>query len=221
MKILTSLSKLPPKLTGLTIGTFDGVHKGHQKIFSTLRKLVKEKGRIVALTFPSPPSHLFNPNKKTKLITSLSHKLQLLKGCGVDVLYLLPFTKEFAAKDYNSFIKLLKEQSDLSYLVLGSDATFGKEKEGDKMHVHEVAKKFGIEVHYIEKDHVSSSAIRKAIEKGNFKKAEELLGRPYSLLLEEGKNNYPDLILPHDGVYGNITIEGSSIHSQRPGEYTF
>ncbi len=158
--------------TALTIGFFDGVHLGHQKLLKRLR----ECPHTTILTFSNHPKSLFHP-PAPQLIIPLSEKLSLLKAYA-DELIVIPFTLEYAATSYE---KLLS-QFDLSHIILGSGSSFGKNREGNETNVRKYAAPRHIVVEYIPKtlfdnEPISSSRIRQALAAGNLTLAQHLLGR--------------------------------------------
>jgi cytidyltransferase-like protein len=168
----------------LTIGSFDGMHLGHQYLLKTL----KQKGTAAVVTFSNHPSLVLKERTPLCLITPLEQKIALLEGSGVDLLYLLPFSLEFAEQPFDLFLEKIQQVYPFSFLCLGIGAAFGKRRQGDAAHVQELAKKMEFTVEYLPKlkihdEEVSSGRIRKLIEKGTLEKASQLLGRPYSLLL--------------------------------------
>lgn len=217
----------------VTIGTFDGVHLGHQKIIKRLVELKhKQGGEIVVFTFdPHPRKVLFPEQKDLKLITLTEEKCEVLKYFGVDHVLVFPFTKEFSqmqANDYieNVIVKGLKTKT----LVIGYDHRFGSNREGSietlkqfseihSFHVEEIP------AQEINQLNVSSTRIRKAIEEGDVVVANDFLG--YSFFITgkviKGKQlgrtiGYPtaniftgneDKLIPKIGVYAVNVLVGN------------
>jgi riboflavin kinase/FMN adenylyltransferase len=172
----------------VTIGTFDGVHAGHRTIIKRIIALAKEReGKSVLVTFEPHPRFLINPNHRLKLLTTLSEKKELLEALGLDHLIIAPFTQEFAeqeAKDYveDFLIKKIKP----SVLVIGYDHHFGKGRSGSLDLLEEYSKNGHFELEEISKQqvddaHVSSTAIRNALDKGNVQEASNLLQSNFQL----------------------------------------
>ncbi len=173
--------------TIVTIGTFDGVHLGHQKIIRRLVELKnKQGGDIVLFTFdPHPRKVLFPDQLDLKLITTTSEKCELLKQFGVDYVLVYPFTKEFSqmqAQDYISDIiaKGLKTKT----LVIGYDHRFGSNREGNIDNLKQLSNVYNFEVEEISAQeinqlNISSTRIRKAIDNGDITTANEFLGYPF------------------------------------------
>lgn len=204
----------------VTLGFFDGMHKGHQAIFEKMRSLQKSNQPLLALTFKNHPTTILKPSLPTSLIHPLKQRLGLIKEQNVDYLMLLSFTKEIQNQSADEFVSTLYEAMPFSDLVLGYDATVGKNQEGTYECLALLAKKFGFDLHRIEpvrveNQKVSSTLLRQLIEKGDFKLYEKMTGRPYSLILsvQEGaklgkKLGYPtynfsleQLNHPPQGVY--------------------
>ena len=175
--------------TILTIGTFDGVHLGHQKILNRLKELKKTLGlKTVVLTFePHPRKILFPEQKDLKIITLIDEKLDLLEKYGVDITVVYPFDKAFSQLDVEYYIEeILVRELNVKHLVIGYDHRFGKDRKGDintlKQYaannlftIEEISKKD------IENIAVSSTNIRKAVEEGNIEQANIFLGHPFCL----------------------------------------
>jgi riboflavin kinase/FMN adenylyltransferase len=214
MLLITNLNEIPPleQTCGFTIGTFDGVHRGHQELIKHLRAKIPSKSKIAAFTFSNHPSHLFSPHSPLPLICSPLQKVKFLADIGVEIVFLIPFTKEFSQISFESFLKSMKRHLGFSHLTLGAGATFGKNKEGDEAKVKALAKDLSFEVDYLQKflingTPVSSGRIRTLISQANFTEAHQCLGRPYSLLgsLFQKKKHFhmyfPGICLPPQGIF--------------------
>lgn len=177
MKLYMSLPK-DLGATCLSIGTFDGVHLGHQAIFRRMKEL---SSHTTLLTFLNHPREVLQPHlPPPKLLTPLTVKLSLIEKMGIDCVILLPFTKELADTEYDELL----DSFSLSHLVFGKGALFGKERKGSEENVKNYAKEKGIYVEYLEKKQdetgpISSSRIRKLIEGNEIEQASSLLGRPF------------------------------------------
>src|SRR5688572_29127909 len=173
----------------VTSGTFDGVHIGHQKIFSRLREIASRNfGETVVLTFwPHPRLVLHPEDESLKLLNTFEEKADLLKDQGIQHLIRIPFTKEFSQLSSEQFIQeILVKTIGTRKLVIGYDHRFGHNREGSFEQLKINGPRYGFEVEEIPRqdvDHVgvSSSKIRKALEDGDIDTATHLLGRPYSL----------------------------------------
>lgn len=212
---------------GLTIGTFDGVHKGHQFILEQLRKAIGPSGQISVLTFTNHPSHVLRPEQSIPLLCTVAHKTKLFEQYGVDNVVIIPFSSHLSDYRAESFIEYIRAFIPFSHLVLGHDARLGKNRHGDKETMQQLAKHWQFEIQYLDPYKngdapISSTTVRQAIQKGNFQEAERLLGRPYSIYsaVEKGlgkgkKIGFPtanidvsELCLPPLGVYAVNVICG-------------
>ena len=168
MHIYTSLEQLPKTKMALIIGTFDGVHRGHQALLKKLKSYGVPTG---VLTFSTHPLQTLRPPAPVP-ITSLPVKLQLLEKCGIDCAIVLPFP-EIMNIPYDQFLNLLP----ISHLLLGEGDAFGKNREGTRANIEAWGGKHHVHIEYMKKlDNISSSRIREAIKSGNFQLAETLLG---------------------------------------------
>lgn len=174
----------------LTIGNFDGVHIGHQHLLRQVVALArKEKTRSAAITFKNLPVELFFPQRKIERLCSVKQKIDLLEELGIDTLFLLEFTAQFAEQTAEVFLSRLYHSIPFSHLILGHDARFGKGREGDPAKVRKVAHDLGFEVDYVpavqlHNANISSSLIRQEIHAGHLARVLEMLGRPYSIQSE-------------------------------------
>lgn len=221
--------------TIVTIGTFDGIHLGHQKILSRLKELKEKFGlKTVVLTFdPHPRKILFPEQKDLKLITLIDEKLELLEKYGVDVAVVYPFNKEFSRLEVKHYLEeILIQQLNVKHLVIGYDHKFGKDRKGDINTLRDYSSTYNYIVEEISKKDidtiaVSSTNIRKAIEEGNIDKATSFLGHPYFLIAKviKGKQlgrtlGFPtanlqtsetDKLIPKIGVYFvEVFVEGEN-----------
>lgn len=214
MQLITNLTDIPTLDTpcGLTIGSFDGVHLGHQALLKHLKALLPHSATKVVFTFSTHPSHLFSPQSPVPLIYPAEQKAKLLHKAGADLVLMVPFTKAFSEMSPEEFLTLLKQKLNFSHLVLGVGSTFGKNRGGDEIHVRTLGEKLGFSTTYLEKlelgtGPISSGRIRTAIRAGNFKEASECLGRRYALLgkLVLEKDQFvlrlDGVCLPPSGVY--------------------
>ncbi|MDO9136438.1 MAG: bifunctional riboflavin kinase/FAD synthetase [Lutibacter sp.] len=198
MKIYSNLADYSSKnKTFVTIGTFDGVHIGHQKVLLNLiNSAKKNSASSVLLTFFPHPRMVLQKNADIKLINTLEERIELLKKTALDILVIHEFTKDFAEETALDFVKnVLVDHLKISNLIIGYDHRFGKNREGNFDQLSEYGKIFGFEVNKIsqqEIDHItiSSTKIRKAIELGNIEEANRYLGYHFMLTGEivKGKN---------------------------------
>ena len=172
----------------LTIGTFDGVHIGHQKIIKDLVKVAKKNNLCsIVLTFFPHPRMVLQKDSDLKMIDTLEEKQQFLEKIGVDVLIVHPFSRAFSRLTALEFIRdLLVNQLKISQLVIGYDHRFGRNREA----TIDDLKSFGLDYNFtvaeipsqdIESIAVSSTKIRNALNKCDLKTANQFLGRPFGL----------------------------------------
>lgn len=172
----------------LTIGNFDGVHRGHQKVIQKVVESAKEiNGTAAVITFSNHPLEVLRPEIPIKFICTPLHKTRLMENLGIELLFNLTFTREFSDQNPETFLLNIKKHIDFKKIILGYDAKIGKEREGNKEKIIELSKKMKFDVEYLTPLHaneipVSSSLIRDSINKGKFDTAKKFLGRPYSIL---------------------------------------
>jgi riboflavin kinase/FMN adenylyltransferase len=180
MIIVDKLEDIPP-LSGpiaLTIGTYDGVHLGHQHLFQELKK----RGKAVVVTFSNHPAEVLCPETAPSLIDTLKQKLRRFKTQGIDLTIVLPFTPELSSLSYDAFLKKLREHLPFKHLVQGEGTVMGHEAKGNQEKIEALAKELNFEATYLPKfthegEIVSSRKIRELISTGNFEQAFRLLGR--------------------------------------------
>ena len=173
----------------LTIGNFDGVHKGHQRVIAALVARAKLLNCAAAvLVFEPQPQELFAPDKAPARLCRLRDKYALLAELGVERLICVNFTRKFASQSAQQFIEhLLVEKLGIKHLIVGDDFHFGKNRLGDFSMLLEAGKQFGFGVTdtascKLANCRVSSTAIRDALEQDNLNDVETMLGRPYSII---------------------------------------
>lgn len=173
----------------VTVGTFDGLHIGHQKIVRRMAELaVDHNGDTVVVTFsPHPRLVLEAGNSNLKFITTEEKKYELLEAMGIEHLLILPFTKAFAAMKADDFIQdYLVGKLGVKKLVVGYDHHFGNKREGNFDHLFRQGILYGfgveeIEAQYIDDIAVSSTQVRNALTEGNLRLANRMLGYDYSI----------------------------------------
>ena len=190
MKVYHSIKKYTEKkrLTILTIGTFDGVHLGHQKIIERLNhsKIQNEEKSAILTFFPHPRSVLDSKND-VKMLTTIDEKIQLLEKFGLDHLVIEPFTEDFSQLSAAQFIQsILVEYLKIKKLIIGYDHHFGKNREGNFVQLQKYGKIHNFELESISAQDIdnvtiSSTKIRKALHEGNIIKANSYLGYNYLL----------------------------------------
>jgi len=181
-----SLNEVSLPSSWLTVGVFDGVHRGHQEI---IHKLVKgahtNDALAVVLTFDPHPAKVFGRGD-IKLLTLPGERAKLLGDMGVDVVVTHPFDKTVASITAFDFMKQLTERLELKHLVLGYDSALGKNREGNAMRLTEIGRELGYAVEVVsalsdESGVISSTEIRKLIAVGDVADAARLMGHPYML----------------------------------------
>lgn len=204
-----------PAPATLTIGMFDGLHLGHEELFKKMISLNPSFKKIV-ITFENSPKD-FLINKKEKKLLSLEKKLLLLEKNGIDMTIIINFSKSIASLSYLDFLKLLKQKINFLYLVLGKNAAFGHNKEGEEKNIKKIEMSLGFSSIFLDnlqmdEEIISSSTIKKMIEKGKISLASRMLGRSYEIEILSNffslsrdrstltliNSNYQ---LPHKGTY--------------------
>ena len=237
MSVISDLQQLKEPLINpvLTIGNFDGVHKGHLALFDTVKKRAKSIGGQSALmTFDPHPIKVMKPGNGPLLITLTRQKLELIEDANIDVIFCIPFTKEFASISADEFVEdILVDRIGIKEIVVGYDYTFGQGRKGDIALLQEMGMALGFMVHVVEPVHVgnrlvSSTSIRKLVQEGYLSEAKQLLGRDYQICgtVVRGKNRggrllgFPtanleliDELVPKVGVYAvKVVIEDQSFN---------
>ncbi|MCH3881489.1 MULTISPECIES: bifunctional riboflavin kinase/FAD synthetase [Tenacibaculum] len=231
--------------TFVTIGTFDGVHIGHQKIIENLVAEAKEKGhKSVVLTFFPHPRMVLQKDVSIELINSIDERAKFLEKTGLDCLIIHPFSKEFSRLTALDFVRdVLVNQLNISKLVIGYDHHFGKNREGNITQLTEYSHLYNFTVEEIpaqdiDSVSVSSTKIRKALVSGNLKTANKYLGYNFSIFGKVvngkqlgGKIGFPTAnisvaetykLIPKTGVYvvksviGGETVFGMMNIGTRP-----
>jgi riboflavin kinase/FMN adenylyltransferase len=172
----------------VTLGTFDGVHRGHQAL---LRKVVERarviKGTSIALAFDMPPRHAGDPIAKPVLVTTLPEKLGLMKSMGIKVITLLIFNRKTKSTEPEEFFKdTIVRKLRAREMVVGPKVAFGKNRAGRLPLLRRLGKKYGVCIHVVPKigkgaSQVSSRRIRMLLAAGRVEQANALLGYPYSV----------------------------------------
>jgi riboflavin kinase/FMN adenylyltransferase len=183
-------SWLPPDVEGtvLTVGTFDGVHRGHQDVLARLSARARERGlRSLLVTFDPHPLEVVNPDAAPPLLTPGREKLAALAESGVDYVAVVPFTRALASYEASQFVDLvLRDRLRMRELFIGHDHGFGRGRAGDVRVLQELGAERGFDVDVVEAvsatdgRSVSSTAIRRAVAGGDLQRAALGLGRPYT-----------------------------------------
>jgi riboflavin kinase / FMN adenylyltransferase len=221
VKIHNDINSFKAQKPVVTIGTFDGVHLGHQKVIVRLKEFARSHdGESVIFTFYPHPRMVTGPNEKDlRLLTTLEEKKELFAQSGIDHLIVFPFTKEFSELTYSEFVEqILVKKIHTHCLVVGYDHRFGKNREGGFEYLQNCADKFGFEIEkldvlLIDEAHVSSTHIREALENGDVALANKFLGYRFTLhgTVVEGERVGRKLGFP------TANIEASDPHKLIPG----
>ncbi|GHG02519.1 bifunctional riboflavin kinase/FAD synthetase [Thalassotalea marina] len=173
----------------LTIGNFDGVHLGHQRVIKALVEKAKQLNAVpIVMVFEPQPQELFRPDSAPARLTRLRDKYTLLKKLGVKRLLCVSFNQTFANLTAEQFVEhLLVEQLHINHLIIGDDFKFGQGRTGDFQMLCQAGKRFGFGVSdtasfKLSDCRISSTAIRQALSQDNLKEAQRMLGRPYSII---------------------------------------
>lgn len=226
MKVYNNLADLPVfNQAVLTIGSFDGVHTGHQKIIEQVRNLAQSiNGESILITFHPHPRHFLYPDDPSlKLLNTIDEKAKLIEYYGIDHLVVVPFNKSFSQQSPEAYIEdFLMARFNPAYIVIGYDHKFGINREGNIALLRQYAEKGHFKIVEIEKQEVediavSSTKIREAIQNGDVKTAAQLLGHPYTVngTVVHGQKightigfptanveqNYPHKLIPPFGIY--------------------
>jgi riboflavin kinase / FMN adenylyltransferase len=190
LKIYRNIEDFPKiEFPVVTIGTFDGVHVGHQQIIKRMIEVAKKNnGETVLVTFsPHPRLVIHADSQNLKVINTQDRKYQLMEQFGIDHLVEIPFTKEFSKTSSNDFIEnIIVKGLGTRKLIIGYDHHFGKNRMGDYNKLFDLGLKYGFKVEKVNAQsvnniNVSSTKIRKALEEGKIKVANQLLGYEYSI----------------------------------------
>jgi riboflavin kinase/FMN adenylyltransferase len=188
MQIVRGLESFPPDAgpSVVALGTFDGVHLGHQAILGTAVARAREAGlRALACTFEQHPAEILNPLRAPKSITTLDERLELIAETGVDGVVVLSFTPALAAVEPEAFVKdVLLGRLRAQEVVVGFNHRFGRGARGDARLLEELASRLGFQANVVPPltvagVPVSSSEVRNALQKGDVVAAARFLGRPY------------------------------------------
>lgn len=229
MQVIKEVVKIDYPNPVITIGNFDGVHIGHQKIFDFVKRKAKQiNGTSIVITFEPHPIKVLYKEHPLKLITTYDDKLKLIEKCGIDITVSIPFTLDFAQTEAEDFVKnILAENLNANWVIVGYDYRFGKGRKGDKELIKKLGGVYGFKVTVLKayrkaEKILSSTAIRNALIEGNIKEANQFLGRAYhidgevirgaqrgsSILGYPTANIVPEQeIIPKEGVYAvKVTI---------------
>jgi riboflavin kinase/FMN adenylyltransferase len=220
---IENLSSAVSKKPMVTLGTFDGVHLGHQAIIKRLCQKAKETGRkSLMVTYEPHPQSVVAPESAPKILTTLEEKLYFLRKLNVDQVVIINFKKNLAQQKARQFVEeILVGKLNTGDLIIGYDHAFGKNREGKAELLNEVKSKYGFELEIISPVKntdlpIKSSRIREELKSGEFSKVIKMLGHSYPIwgtkIPGQGRGGtlgYPTInlkvgerkLLPADGVY--------------------
>lgn len=188
MQVFRGIPERAAQASVLTIGNFDGVHRGHQALLQLLTGKARELGvAATVLTFEPHPREYFSPANAPARLATLREKLLLLAAAGVDRTHVCRFDQRFAAVTAEQFVSdFLVRGLDVRHLIIGDDFRYGAGRHGDFEHLQRAGAAHGFVVEAmhtvaIGSERVSSSAVRSALASGDLARAAHLLGRPYSI----------------------------------------
>jgi len=189
MRVISHLQELGKPLAPsvVTIGNFDGVHLAHQKLLRRVVEVARAQGaRATAITFEPHPIKILAPDHAPKLLTPLRRKVELIEATEIDLLVVLPFTRELARQSPLDFVRrVLVEPLHASSVHVGPTFRYGYRQSGDTEILEELGNQEGFRVEVlpmlrVRGDRVSSTRIRELLTEGQVHKANRLLGRPFS-----------------------------------------
>ena len=219
-----------PTESVITIGVFDGVHLGHQHLINNL----KDRAKILqyssgVITFKNHPASIINPNFKPDFVTTLEHRISLLRSTEIDFVCPITFNDEVASLRAGDFIKLLQEYLGMKMLVVGPDFQMGKDREANVNELYNLGSRLGFELEVVEVEQrngisVRSTELRKLLSQGNIETVSLMLGRPFSITgkvvegFKRGREiGFPTanleseigIAVPKNGIYSTIaTVSG-------------
>ncbi len=232
MQIVRGLEALPldARPSVVTVGFFDGVHRGHQAVLSTVVDRARKRGvRSVAITFDRHPLEVLRPGSEPRLLTTVERKASLVEACGIDVLLVLPFDRDFSLITAEDFVAhILVDGLHAAHAAMGANFTFGFRAEGTMDNMPELAAPYGLGVETVPLLElggrtVSSTSIREALTSGDLAWPAVALGARFVLdgevVTGHGRGRglgyptanlrtWPRLLLPGQGIYVGIAELG-------------
>ncbi|YAL82230.1 bifunctional riboflavin kinase/FAD synthetase [Dermacoccaceae bacterium W4C1] len=226
---LTDLNQVPEDFgpTVVTLGNFDGVHRGHRTVLSRVVAEAAARGlRSVAVTFEPHPLQVLHPDKAPTPLTDISRRVQLLAGTGLDAVVILPFDRELAAQSPEEFVRSCFVQGlHAQAVIVGQDTRFGAGNVGDIDTLRELGESFGFDVIALQDagpgTRWSSTQVRSLLDQGRVDEAADVLGRPHDVHgvvvhgLQRGRDlGFPTAnlcqdsagMIPADGVYAGWLV---------------
>lgn len=237
MRVVRSLADLSPAPSVLTVGTFDGVHRGHQQLIGRVVARARARGvRSVVLTFDPHPRAVLAPESAPPRITTVDDEAGLIASLGVDVLIIYPFTRETADTSAHDFMAMIARAIQPVEVWVGDDFAFGKGRQGNLDVLRDLGTEFGYVLNVLPRIHlddapdsemIGSTGIRNHLLAGDVATAARLLGRPYTLrgpvVRGAGRGRQigfptanthvaPGIVVPKDGIYATwVTIANDPI----------
>jgi len=234
MKIFRSIEEIKVDRPGaVTVGTFDGVHLGHQQVLKKLNEYAQScECMEILVTFHPHPQTVVGPRhgKQIQILTTLDEKLKLLEQYQLPAVLVIPFDREFSCMSYLEFVRdILVDRLQIKKMVVGHDHAFGRNRDGHIDRLQQLGEEFGFSVnvvppYYQDDQIVSSTRIRQALNEGDVERANRMLGRYYSLSgkVEKGTRrgrilgfptanirvNHPLKLIPKKGVYAVDVLVG-------------
>lgn len=234
MRVVHRLGEVgPTSCSYVTIGVFDGLHQGHQRLISRMVESARSADCLaVAITFDPHPATVLG-SEPLPLLTTVGERIDLMDELGLDVLVVYPFTSETARTSASGFVDELVENLSLAALWIGPDFTLGHQREGDIPTLRQLGEERGFTVQSVDPvmwggETVRSSRVREALQIGDVAEAEGCLGRPYRLsgVVVHGRglgqdidvptaniSPPPNRLIPAAGVYACLA------HTERWGTY--
>jgi len=231
MEVVRDLAAFPRQRVPvvLALGTFDGVHRGHQALLQAAARLAREVGgRAAAVTFDPHPLTVIAPPPEPFLLTTLDERLRLLAAQGVDLTVVIRFDEAFRQIDAAGWMAMLERHVGMQHLLCGDNYTFGRDRGGTAELLRRWADMRGVRVHVIAPVHVggtlvSSTLIRRLLRSGEVREAARYLGRWYRLAGRVGRGDargrrlgFPtanllpqdDKLVPASGIYAALVHTG-------------
>jgi len=236
MNLIDELKKYKGlKSSTVTIGVFDGVHLGHQKLISqVVKEANNDESCPTVITFVNHPASVLRNNFKAEFICSIESRIQLLKNLCIQQVIPISFDRDVANLSAKHFIEFLQDIIKMKKIVIGPDFAMGRNRSGTHITLPKLGSKMGFTVKSMESVtdtsncHISSTSIRKQIKSGNFQYVNSQLGRNYSFdgkVVEGMKRGRtlgyptanlklinPDIVTPPDGIYATRTLVDQKLY---------
>ncbi len=236
MQVYRGIPRLADRVPcALTIGNFDGVHRGHQALLARVVVAARKRGLVSAvMTFEPHPREFFTPDRAPARISNLRDKLGALEAAGIERVYIQHFNRKFALVTAAEFVEqVLVDGCAVRWLLVGDDFRFGARRAGDNALLAQYAARGDFELEQMPTfddggERISSTAVRAALASGDLIRAERLLGRPYAISgrVLHGRKlgrsiGFPTLNLKiahgHPAVHGIFAVNVLGLGARRPG----